>query len=89
LKQPADEKSNYTGCIEDGKKDAKQNLESALKSLKKPKAKEALKSYHVAFVTAIDGINPGMDERKISYEQRQQSLDGKLTEAWARFEVEQ
>jgi hypothetical protein len=57
--------------------------------VKKPKAQETLKSYHVAFVTALGGISPGIDERRVSYEQRQQALKDKVTEAWARFEVEQ
>lgn len=84
-----DEKSDYAECIERGKATAKQNLVKALRTLKKPKAQDSLKSYHVAFVTALEGIRPGVSERKISYEQRQQALEEKLTEAWARFEIEQ
>ena len=56
--------------------------------VKKAKAQEALKTYHVAFVSAIEGLTPGYVERKIDYEQRQQALEGKATEAWARFEIE-
>lgn len=89
LGEAQDEKSDYAGCIEHGKATAKENLVKALRTLKKSKAQESLKSYHVAFVTALEGIRPGSDERKINYEQRQQALEGKLTEAWARFEVEQ
>ena len=84
-----DEGSDYAGCIEHKKATAKKNLVEALRTLKKSKAQESLKSYHVAFVTALEGIRPGYDERKISYEQRQLALKEKLTEAWARFEVEQ
>lgn len=84
-----DEKSDYAGCIEHEKATAKKNLVKALRTLKKSKAQESLKSYHVAFVTALEGIRPGSNEREISYEQRQQALKEKLTEAWARFEVEQ
>lgn len=86
--QEQDEESNYRSCIEKHKKEAKTNLSLALKITKKAKAQEALKTYHVALVTALDGIAPGLDERKISYEQRQQSLEGRMTEAWARFEIE-
>jgi hypothetical protein len=68
---------------------AKANLDRALRTVKKAKAQEALKSYHVAFITALEGVTPGREERKLSYEQRQQALEDKLTEAWARFEVEQ
>lgn len=83
------EKSDYEGCIASGKSKAKASLVQALRTVKKTKAQEALKSYHVAFVSALEGLRPGADERKINYEQRQQSLEGKVTEAWARFEIEQ
>lgn len=76
-------------CIKDAKAEAKQNFDKALRTLRKPKARDALKSYHVAYVTALEGMALGFEERKISYEQRQQALEDKLTEAWARFEVEQ
>ena len=89
LGQQQDEKSDYPGCIEQGKATAKLNLDKALRTLRKAKAQEALKSFHVAFVGALEGVRPGSNERKISYEQRQQALEGKLTEAWARFEIEQ
>jgi hypothetical protein len=84
-----DEQSDYVGCIEREKGKSKQNLAKALRTVKKVKAQEALKSFHVSLVTALDGIRPGINERKINYEQRQQALEGKITEAWARFEVEQ
>lgn len=84
-----DEKSDYSGCIAKSKTTAKTSLDKALRSVKKATAKEALKSYHVAFVSAVEGIRPGIDERKINYEQRQQALEGKVTETWARFEIEQ
>lgn len=80
--------ADYPACIENGKNTAKRNFAPALRSIKKQKAQEALKSYHVAFVTAMDGIKPGTNELKISYEQRQQLLESKLNEAWARFEIE-
>lgn len=79
----------YEACVSDGKAKAKPALEAALRSTKKPKAQAALKSVHVAFLTALDGIAPDVSERRIAYEQRQTMLKGKLTEAWARFEVEQ
>jgi hypothetical protein len=89
LGQAQDEKSDWSTCIKQGKEAAKVNLSAALKTVKKVKAQEALKTYHVALITAIDGIAPGAQERKLSYEQRQQALEGKLTETWARFDVEQ
>lgn len=81
--------SDHAKCIAQKKSEDKRHFDEALLTLKKPKAQDALKSYHVAYVAALEGIAPGIDERKISYEQRQQALEGKLTEAWARVEVEQ
>jgi hypothetical protein len=57
---------------------SKVNFTAALHALKKPKAQEALKAYHVAFMTALKGIAPGADK----------SLKDKVTEAWTRFEIE-
>lgn len=93
LKQGAGETDvesiDYEKCITKGKTDAKKSLDITLTTIKKSRAKEALKSYHVAFIAALEGIRPGLNERKINYEQRQQALEDKMTEAWARFEVEQ
>lgn len=76
-------------CIEGNSSKAKDKLASALESLKTEDAKKALKAYHVAFVTALRGIDPGSAERQISYDQRQQALRDKVNEAWAAFELEQ
>jgi serine/threonine-protein kinase RIO1 len=85
----SDSDGDYAGCIKKGKEAAKVSLDKALRTIRKPKAQEALKSYHIAFVTALQGINPGSNERRMDYERRQQMLKDKAAEAWARFEVEQ
>lgn len=84
-----DEQYDYNKCIERVKVSSKTYLVKALKTVHKAKATDALKSYQVAFITALVGIAPGDAETKWSYEARQQSLKDKLTEAWARFEIEQ
>lgn len=84
-----DENSDWIGCVKEGTSVTKKNFPAALKTVKKPKAQDALKSYHVVLVTAIDGIWPGTEERKLDYERRQQATETKLKEAWARFELEQ
>ena len=84
-----DQESNYQGCIAEGKATARSNLDKALRAEKKSKARDALKSYHVAFVAALEGIRPGVGERSINYDRRQQIFRDKVNEAWARFEVEQ
>jgi hypothetical protein len=87
--QENDDKGDYRGCIAKGRATAKVDLAGALRFVKKAKAQDALKTYHVAFMTALEGIDPGSDERRISYAQRQQALSDKVNEAWARFEIEQ
>ena len=80
---------NYPQCIKESKAELKASLDNALKTIKKSAAKEALKNYHVAVITALEGINPGENEMKISYAQRQIQLKEKTTLAWERFELEQ
>lgn len=86
---PDDEKSDYEKCIKDGKTSAKADLKLALKTLKNAAAKDALKSYHVAFVSALEGITPSAGELKVSYDARQNMLSAKVNEAWTRFELEE
>ena len=86
---PQDKMSDYSTCISENVAKAKDNCNKALRTVKKPKAQEALKSYQVALTVALQGIRPEFDERQILYEQRQQALKSKLAEAWARFEIEQ
>ena len=47
------------------------------------------RAYHVIFVSTLQGIEPGIDERNISYSQRQAIANTRLEEAWAAFEAEQ
>lgn len=84
-----DADSDIGQCIERNAAKAKEKLAPALDTLKTEDAKKALKAYHVAFVTALRGIDPGSAERQISYDQRQQALRDKVNEAWAAFEIEQ
>lgn len=89
LGKATEEGDSLRNCIAAAKPNAKDNFDAALSAVADPEAKEALKSYHVAFVVALEGIEPATGERKISYEVRQSSLDSRLDEAWARFEIEQ
>jgi flagellar basal body-associated protein FliL len=78
----------FTNRLSDEKTKSKESLAKALETVKNAKAKEALKTYHVAVMSALASIFSGLDERKINYEQRQQALEDKVTEAWERFEIE-
>jgi hypothetical protein len=81
--------ADYMKCISDGGESARAKLKPAILTVKKEKAREALKTYHVAFISALEGIAPGFDEPKILYQQRQQTLNDKRKEAWSRFEIEE
>lgn len=75
-------------CTMEGKTSFKKAYEKELKSVKKPASKAALKEYYIAAVSALQGIEPQADERKINYEKRQGDNKNKLDEMWTRFEVE-
>lgn len=72
-----DEKGDYQACIAEGQQTARDALTPALKTVKKSKARDALKAYHATFVTALQGIHPGFDERVYAYDIRQQALRDK------------
>lgn len=75
-------------CVRSNKEQSQEKLKQALEEVKTPAAKEALKNYHIAFMTALDGLEPGMGERRYAYEVRTQQLRGELQKAWNRFELE-
>ena len=76
-------------CLRENRASLQASYKTVAVSVRKTKAKLALATAQVAFLSALDGIVPGTDELKVSYAIRQTALAGKLTEAWARFEVEQ
>lgn len=80
---------DYIGCAREAKEKSQTLLRQALKTVKKAPAKEALKSYQVAYAVALEGIDPKNEEPVFAYKQRASAADTKLTDAWARFEVEQ
>lgn len=84
-----DEKSDFNGCIRQAKADGKASLDKAMKTVKKPAAREALKTYHVAFIATIDGVRAGDNEMRMHYDQRQNALKARMDDAWARFDIEQ
>lgn len=75
-------------CIEKSERSARERLAAALTTVPGDEGKKALKAYHVTYVTALRGIDPGPGERQLSYDKRQQSLREKMTAAWAAFELE-
>jgi hypothetical protein len=81
-------RSDYTGCIEENEKELKKKYRAALPTVRGARAKDALKEHYIVALTALRGIRPGVGERKIDYDRRQQTLKDKVSEAWARFEVE-
>lgn len=81
--------TDYLKHISESKIKCKKSFDDALKTVKKQKAKEALKNFHVAFLSALQGLAPGDEELVRDYQRRQQALEEKMNEAWARFEIEE
>ncbi len=76
------------GCIAIGQRVCRTDFEEALQVLRKPDAREALRAYHHAFMTALDGIAPREGEpAPACYERRQRELKHLMAHAWTRFEL--
>lgn len=82
------QKGDYRACVRDQKPAVKTAYDAALKTVRKPAAKAALKNHYVAAISQLDGIVPELDERKIDYERRQAANAVRAKEAWIRFEAE-
>ncbi len=85
---PQKDDYNVDTCIAKGKQQVKDEFTSAMKEVTKPAAQQSLKMFHVAFLSALEGVQPGPNETRSGYNQRQQSSTDKMTQAWALFEVE-
>lgn len=76
-------------CQSKGKTEAKILYKKAYaKVAKNARAATLLKEYYTLWLSAMSGILPNSNERKILYEQRISMLEGRVDEAWSRFEVE-
>lgn len=75
------------GCIAAGRHVCHATFAAALRAVRKPDAREALKAYHSAFVAALDGVAPLRGEARDGYERRQQWLSHVMAHAWTRFEL--
>jgi hypothetical protein len=82
------QKDDVPNCLRDGRRDVKVAYDAAAQSQRKPAARDALKGVQVAFLAAMDGLMPDPEERRTAYFSRQGHLKARITEAWARFEVE-
>lgn len=78
----------FSTCLDDGRRKTKLSYQAAVASTNNQAVKSALKEFHVKALSALSKIYAGSDERKISYETRQQAISDELTEAWARVDVE-
>lgn len=54
----------------------------------KPTASNLLKDYYAAWLSALDGITPDANERKVDYDNRQGEASRKADAIWNRFEIE-
>lgn len=83
------EGANYRECINTAKKKADPAFKRALGAHgKKPAAVIALKAYYSTWIASIRGVEPSMNEIKISYTTRQALIDQRLEDLWAQAEME-
>lgn len=85
---PQDEKSDWRGCIVKQKADLKMAYEAIYQLLEKPGAQASLKEHYIATLNALNGIEPGLDETKAAYGNRQAVSLEKMSQQWARFEID-
>lgn len=81
-------KGDFPGCLRAASEKARALLTKASLQVKSPAAKQALKDFHVAYMTALEGISPKVGELKSGYTARQAALDDSVNAAWARFDIE-
>jgi hypothetical protein len=76
-------------CIREGKATVKAKWPAALALVsKKPTAAKLMKDYYASWISAMDGVMPGLSEPAGRYSQRQESMQAKYEEIWNRFEIE-
>ena len=85
--QHDDELAQYQKCVGDARAETNSNFQVVMKATK-PKAKEALKMFHAAFLSALDATGPRGSDSKSTFEARQAVAADKMSDAWAKFEVE-
>lgn len=88
LKEPLQAGEDPAKCVDDAKRDLKTHYDKANTATKKPAAKSALKEHFVLALSAVDGVLPSVDERKIAYQQRTAATARRLDEAWNRIAIE-
>lgn len=88
LKGTQDANEEWRSCISDSKKDIKRAYETALKTVKKPLARAALKEHYISATAAISALAPEPGETKRGYAMRQGQSKQRLAEQFARFEIE-
>lgn len=79
---------DHRACISLYKDATRKLYEAASKTLKKKEAREALREHYVQASLALAGIDPQPDEIRLDYQRRQNANARKVSEAWARFDIE-
>lgn len=75
-------------CVKRNNANSRPLMREAVEAVESPGAKEALKEYQLALMTALDGLMPGQGERRFAYEARIQRLQGEVQRAWNRVLLE-
>jgi len=76
-------------CVEKGLLESRTQLDAALRGLRGKAAREALRAYQLSFESALNGVEPTVEEQAAAYDQRQISLRHLLAHAWTRYELEE
>jgi hypothetical protein len=77
----------YRVCATRALADSAARLEAAASSMGPGDSVQALRTYHAAFVRALQGAEPQPGDSEGVYEERQVFLFHRLAHAWARFEL--
>lgn len=80
--------ADYAGCIRDQSATIRQQYAKALRVVKKPAAKAALKEHFIAVSMQLQGLVPASDEIRLNYTRRQTENEARTEEKWIRFEAE-
>lgn len=85
---PTQAYKNFLQCQSTVSSDSKAVYKKVLSKAKGADAKKAVKDYHVAFMSFLNGLDPKSGETKYAYSQRVSALESSLESAKQRMDLE-
>lgn len=79
----SDDGDAFVKCLSSGKDEAAALLAKAIVGEKSPRAREAIRAYHAAYLSSLTGLMPRKDEIKLDYDRRQSANETERERAWA------